>query len=108
MAFQKTVTLPSGVSGNYHRLITYRWDRSTRDAVALFAVYVDYNAAMAGKQPLTPFVAKLRLTGVKFDEYLANSVLENNDVIAQLYVAAEHEPVISDFGSDLYAEAIRV
>jgi hypothetical protein len=108
MAFQKTLTLPSGVSGNYSRLITYRWDRSVREAMALFALYIDANAAHSGKQALTPFIAKLRLTDAKFDQYLSNAVLENSDVIAQLYTAAKAEPVISDFGSDVFADAINV
>jgi len=108
MALQKTLTLPSGVSGNYSRLVTYRWDRATREAVALFALYLDASAAAAGKQPLTPWIAKLRLTGDKFDLYLSNAALEDHDVIAQLYTAAKAEPVVSDFGSDVFADAIDV
>lgn len=108
MAFQKQFTLASGVSGNYSRLITYRWDRATREAVALFALFVDAAAAQSGKQSLTPFIAKLRLTGDKFDEYLGNAALADHDVIAQLYVAAKAEPVISDFGADAFADATDV
>lgn len=108
MAFQKTFTLPSGIAGNYTRLVTYRWDRSTREAVALFALFVDASAAQSGKTALTPFIAKLRLEGAKFDQYLSNAVLETSDVIAQLYVAAKAEPVISDFGSDAFADATEV
>lgn len=105
MAFQKSFTLQSGVTGNYTRLITYRWDRSVREAVALFALFLDANSAQSGKQSLTPFIAKLRLDGAKFDQYLSNSVLETSDVISQLYLAAKAEPVISDFGSDAFADA---
>lgn len=105
MAFIKTFTLNSGVSGNYTRMITYRWDRNTREATALFSLFVDSAAAHDGKQPLTPFIAKLRLEGAKFDEYLSNAVLESADVISQLYLAAKNEPVISDFGSDCFADA---
>lgn len=108
MAFQKTFTLSSGVSGNYTRLITYRWDRSTREAVALFALYVSAQAAQEGKQALTPYIAKLRLSGAKFDQYLGNSVLTDHDAIAQLYVAARAEPVSCDFGSDAFADALDV
>lgn len=108
MALQKTLTLPSGVAGNYSRLITYRWDRATREAVALFALYLDAAAASSGKQPLTPWIAKLRLNGAKFDQYLSNATLEDHDVIAQLYAAAKAEPVASDFGDNVFADAIDV
>lgn len=108
MAFQKTFTLPSGVSGNYTRLITYRWDRSVREAVALFALYVDASAASSGKQPLTPFIAKLRLEGSKFDQYLANATLQNHEPIAQLYEAAKAELIACDFGSNAFADAADV
>lgn len=108
MAFQKSFTLNSGASGNYSRLTTYRWDRSVREAVALFALYLDASAAQTGKQPLVPYIAKLRLTDAKFDQYLGNAVLDNHDVIAQLYLAAKAEPVISDFGSNCFADATNV
>lgn len=108
MAFQKSFTLPSGVAGNYTRLVTCRWDRNAREAVALFALFVDSAAAHNGKQPLTPFIAKLRLEGAKFDQYLSNAALESADVLAQLYIAAKSEPVISDFGSDCFADAQEV
>ena len=108
MALQKTLTLPSGVAGNYSRLVTYRWDRSTREAVALFALYLDAAAAGSGKQPVTPWIAKLRLTGDKFDLYLSNTALEDHDVIAQLYTAAKAEPVASDFGDNVFSDATDV
>lgn len=108
MAFQKSFTLNSGAVGNYSRLTTYRWDRGVREAVALFALYVDASAAHTGKQPLVPYIAKLRLTDAKFDQYLGNAVLDDHDVIAQLYVAAKTEPVISDFGPNAFADATNV
>ena len=108
MAFSKSFTLNSGASGNYVRLTTYRWDRSVREAVALFALYLDANAAQTGKQPLVPYIAKLRLTGATFDQYLGNAVLQDHDAIGQLYLAAKAEPVISDFGSDAFADATDV
>ena len=108
MAFQKTFTLASGVSGNYTRLIAHRWDRQTREAVAWFALYVDAAAASSGKAPLTPFIAKLWLTENKFDQYVGNSAIESTDILAQLYVAAKAEPVACDFGSDAFADALDV
>jgi hypothetical protein len=108
MAFQKLFTLPSGVSGNYTRLITHRWDRQAREAGALFALYVDATAAENGKTPLTPWIAKLTLTGDKFDQYVGNPALESTDILAQLYVAAKAEPVSCDFGSNAFADAVDV
>lgn len=108
MAFQKTFTLPSGVSGNYTRLIAHRWDRQTREAVAWFALYVDAAAASSGKASLTPFIAKLWLTENKFDQYVGNSAIDSTDILAQLYVAAKAEPVACDFGSDAFADALDV
>jgi hypothetical protein len=105
MALQKTFTLPSGVSGNYVRLTAHRWDRQTREAVAWFALYVDATAASAGKASLTPWIAKLVLTGPKFDAYLAPSALHASDVLAQFYVAAKAEPLSCDFGSGAFADA---
>jgi hypothetical protein len=108
MAFQKTFTLPSGVSGNYIRLVTHRWDRAARECSALFALYVDATAAQDGKQPLTPWIAKLWLRGDKFDEYLSNEELTTPGILAQLYVAAKAEPLACDFGSDAFADAVDV
>ena len=108
MAFQKSLTLPSGATGDYIRVITYRWDRAAREAVALFALYVSAQVAQEGKQALTPYIAKLRLTGAKFDQYLGNSVLNDHHAISQLYSAARSEPVSCDFGSDVFADALDV
>lgn len=105
MALQKTIILPSGVSGNYVRLITYRWDRATREAVALFGLYVNAAAAQSGKDTLSPFVAKLRLTGAKFDAYLGGPEARAGNAVGQLYAAAKAEPVISDAGSDVFSNA---
>lgn len=105
MALQKSFTLPSGVSGNYIRITANRWDRQAREAVGWFALYVDAAAAQSGKQPLSPFIAKLWLTGSKFDQYLSPAALETSDVLAQFYLAAKAEPISCDFGSDAFADA---
>ena len=65
-------------------------------------------AASSGKAPLTPWIAKLWLTGAKFDEYLSNPELESPGVLAQLYSAAKAEPISCDFGSDAFADALDV
>ena len=108
MALAKSFTLNSGATGDYIRLVTFRWDRSTREAVALYALYVNAAAAQSGKEPLSPFIAKLRLTGDKFDQYLGNLALAQADVVAQLYVAAKAEPLACDFGADAFADAADV
>jgi hypothetical protein len=108
MAFQKTIELPSGVSGNYIRLTAHRWDRQSREAVAWFSLYVDAAAASSGKAALTPWIAKLWLTGAKFDEYLSNPALASSGVLAQLYAASKAEPISCDLGSDAFADALDV
>ena len=108
MALQKSFTLPSGISGNYIRLTAHRWDRQAREAVAWFSLYVDATAAGSGKAPLNPWIAKLWLTGDKFDQYLGNAELTSPGILAQLYVAAKAEPISCDFGSDAFADAVDV
>ena len=108
MALQKSFTLPSGISGNYIRLVAHRWDRAAKESSALFALYVDAAAALSGKAPLTPWIAKLWLRGDKFDEYLSNAELTSPGILAQLYVAAKAEPISCDFGSDAFADAVDV
>ena len=108
MALQKTFTLPSGISGNYIRLVAHRWDRAAKESSALFALYVDAAAAQSGKAPLTPWIAKLWLRGDKFDQYLSNEDLTSPGILAQLYVAAKAEPISCDFGSDAFADAVDV
>lgn len=104
MAFEKTFTLRSGAQGNYTRLITYRVDRMTREAVGLFSLFVDSTSAHAGKDPLTPWIAKLRVTGDAFDTYFSSAALDA-DTMANFYRAAKAQPMISDFGSDLFSDA---
>ena len=108
MALQKTFVLPSGGSGNYTRLTAHRWDRQAREAVGWFSLYVDEAAATSGKAPLTPWIAKIWLTGAKFDQYLSNPELESPGVLAQLYAASKAEPISCDFGSDALADAVDV
>jgi len=110
MALQKTITVPGRGSGNYSRVGFWRWDRETREASAHFHLFIDSAAAASGEPPLRDRVAKLRLTGDKFDQYLAPSVLASaeHDVVAQLYIAAKAEEVVSDFGSNLFADAADV
>ena len=108
MALQKSFTLPSGISGNYIRLVAHRWDRAAKESSAFFALYVDAAAAQSGKAPLTPWIAKLWLRGDKFDEYLSNAELTSPGILAQLYVAAKAEPISCDFGSNAFADAVDV
>lgn len=104
MAFEKTFTLRSGAQGNYTRLTTYRVDRITREAVGLFSLFVDSAAAHSGKDSLTPWIAKLRVTGDIFDQYFSAAAPDSN-AMANFYRAAKAEPMISDFGEDLFQSA---
>ena len=63
---------------------------------------------IVGKQPLAPCVAKLRLTGTTFDSHASNAVTAGKDMLEQLYVAAQTEPMISDFGEDVFQNALDV
>lgn len=98
MALQKTIALPSGVSGNYIRLTCYRWDRQAREASAIFALYLDAAHATSGADYLVPVIAKLRLSGDKFTEYLGASVLAEYEISAQLYLAAKTETLLAGGG----------
>ncbi len=120
MAFQKTLALPTGVSGDYFRITAFRWDRAAREASAQFALYKDAATAAAG-QPLVPIIAKLRLSGPNFDAYLGPAALvaAEDDVLGQLYQAAKDAcdayaetpvvdataQVICDFGAGVLADA---
>jgi hypothetical protein len=99
MAFQKSLTHPATkASGEYVALVSYRWDRSTREASALFGLFKD--AAHAAELNASPcaLVAKLRLQGESFDRYFGAGATDRERIAAQLYAAAKVEPIISDFG----------
>lgn len=100
MALQKTITLPNGASGNYIRIGAYTWDRMTREASAHLMLHTSATHAAEHPEASLCLLAKLRLHGSKFDEYLANAVLagEGVTVIGQLYAAAMSEPLIPGGG----------
>jgi hypothetical protein len=102
MALKKSLTLRSGQTVEYFRVTSFRWDRGTREASAIFAAYKDAEAAQGGADPTLGVIAKLRLTGAAFDQYLSPST---TDPVAQIYTAAVACPVVSDYGSDLFATA---
>ena len=122
MALQKTIALPSNVSGNYLRIVAFQWDRASRTASAHFYLYKDAaTAALVGSQPIwQPIAAKLRLSGDDFDAYLGPAALAGaEDVLGQLYTAAKaislerhttgetriEAHIASDFGHDLFWDA---
>ena len=102
MAFKKTISLNSGVSGEYIRVSAFRWDRATREASVIFALYRDAATAAAG-EPLVPIVAKLRLDGEQFDTHLGHAAPGN--MLARIYAAARQVPVISDHGAGIFSAA---
>jgi hypothetical protein len=110
MALNKTISLPSGISGNYIRLTSYRWDRSTLEASAIFALYLDAAHAQAGSDYLVPVIAKLRLSGEKFSEYLGAAALAEHEISSQLYSAAKTETLLAGGGlsSVSFADAVDV
>lgn len=100
MALRKQTTLPNSVTGNYVRLTAYRWDRSTKEASAHFHLYASAAAAAAAPSSPLCLIAVLRLSGAKFDEYLAPSILDTlgRNAIQQLYLAVRNEPLIAGGG----------
>jgi hypothetical protein len=102
MAFKISIPLSSGVSGDYIRISAFRWDRNAREASVIFSLYRDAATAAAG-QPLVPTVAKLRLTGAKFDEHLGGA--NPGNMLAKIYQAARAEPLVSDHGAALFTAA---
>ena len=98
MALKKTIALPSGISGDYIRLTAFRWDRSTTEATANFALYLDAAHAQDGSDYLVPVIAKLRLSGAKFTQYLSAAALADHQVAEQLYAAAKLETLLAGGG----------
>ena len=104
MALEKSITLPNGASGNYIRVSFYRWDRDAKEASAHLMLYG--SAALATSAPASPLclIAKLRLGGAKFDEYLGAAALAAlaapgpDPVRDQLYAAAKAEPLLAGGG----------
>lgn len=105
MALQKTIQLSTGEAGDYIRMTSFRWDRGARDASAMFALFKSSHAAASGATPQVPIIAKLRLRDAKFDQYLGTAALDQGSVVAQLYAAARAEPVVSDYGPAVLADA---
>jgi len=95
MALQKQFTLPNGVTGNYIRVGTYIVDRITREASICFMLHT--SAAYASAEPIC-MIAKLRLNGTKFDQYLGADVLEEATTLAQFYTAAKAETLLAGAG----------
>lgn len=103
MALQKTIQLPSGVSGNYIRLSSIgEWDPIAKSASFHFALYLSQASRAAGCSPLIANpIAKLRLCGAKFDQYASAENLS----AASIYAAAKVEPLVSDFGASAFSGA---
>jgi hypothetical protein len=98
MAFQKTLKLRNGITGTYVRLVAWRWDRLTREASGLLALYEDATK----EEPMVPLLAHVRLSGTKFDQ--AQAATANSSQAAQLYLAAKTE-VICDLGPTVFSDA---
>ncbi len=95
MALKKPIKLPNGATGDYIQVGAYSWDRMTKEASAHLVLFASKKQASANPEAPLCLLAKLRLTGAKFDEYLSNEVLEGGGatVIRQLYAAAKVEPL---------------
>lgn len=104
MALQKVIALPNGSSGNYIRFGAYSWDDLAKEASAHLLLYVSEAQRIAAPRAPLCLLAKLRLSGDKFDEYLSTAVLEGlgdpgpDPVRDQLYQAAQAEPLVPGGG----------
>ncbi len=100
MALQKSITLSNGSTGNYIRMGPYLWDPMAHYASAQLFLFTSH--AFAESAPDSPLcmIAKLRLEGGKFDQYLANSILDADGVtvVGQLYIATRAEPLLAGAG----------
>jgi hypothetical protein len=105
MALQKTTTLDSGVIVSYFRITALRWDRSTKEASAIFSAFKDADASQQGKAAVVPVFAKLRLENADFDAYLPPSI---ESPIAAIYSAAKAQDIICDFGPGYFVDAVDV
>ncbi|PTX95779.1 hypothetical protein [Opitutus sp. ER46] len=105
MALQKSITLPNGATGDYIHISEYARDVDNRYVschLNLFTSAAHYASQPAPKQPIC-LIAKLRLSGAKYDAYLSTAALaavaDTEDAVrAQLYVAAKVEPLIAGGG----------
>ena len=59
MALQKTITMASGVSYNYHKAESPKINSSDKSGVAVVKFYIDSAARLAGKKELGNKVYKL-------------------------------------------------
>lgn len=100
MALQKSITLPNGAAGNYVRVGPYTWDPIAKESSAHLLLFVSAAQRTANPTASLCLIAKLRLIGAKFDQYLANSVLDGETVtvLGQLYAAAKLEPLVAGGG----------
>ena len=100
MALQKSITFPNGNSGSYLKIGFSRVDDLARDASFHFHLYKDRATRQAcPKIPVQARVAKLRLTGDKYDQYLSGTALAAKPGAthtSQAYMAAKTEPLICD------------
>jgi len=103
MALQKTITLPNGAVGNYIQLVTAAADYSAKYVPVEFALFMDAAHAVSNPtNPLCPLIAKMRLDGAKFDQYISTvalaAITADDPFRASLYAAAKAEPLLAGGG----------
>lgn len=99
MALQKSITIENGATGDYIRIGLAPIDWMTREASVHFMLYA--SEAWRAAHPEAPLclIAKLRLEGAKFEEWLGEAALAAlvdpgaDPVRDQLYAAAKVEPL---------------
>lgn len=104
MALEKTFNLPNGATGNYVRIGMHTWDGLAKEASAHLVLHTSAAQRAANPSAHLGLVAKLRLTGQKFDDYLSTTALRAlesagpDPIRDQLYAAAKTESLVAGSG----------
>jgi hypothetical protein len=104
MALQKTVSLPNYTSGDYIVLREFSADYFAREMSAHFYLYASATAREAAPISSMGLIAKLRLSGDKFDQWLSTATLAALDADTpdrlrhQIYQAVKVEPLLPGLG----------
>lgn len=95
MALRKVIQLRSGVSGEYLRLIEFRWNRSRKEVTFWFALYKDEATAKAAESemfPLHPMILRVVVSneGETFDKWFSPALIK--DALEQAYSLVKKTP----------------
>lgn len=99
MALQKSITTNSLVTAEYWMTPAVSYNKTRKEVIAQFHLYVNKAARDAGAQPVIQNAAKLVLQGSQFDVFFGATNPDAALLQKQVYVAAKSVGVISDYGA---------